>query len=65
MNKHPVYGYLTEEEFNAMRDAPMGVRQRYLKIAAKREKDAKFRRPYNKLDGNGTISDEERKRRGF
>lgn len=48
MNKHPVTGYLTEQEYDAMKSLPYGGAEYYKKLAQKRERDAKkIRKPAN------------------
>ena len=38
---HPVYGWLTEQEYKAMLNAPYGHASRYRKLSEKRAKEAK------------------------
>lgn len=43
--KHPVYGYLTKDEYERMKNAPYGTAKDYLAIAKKRESIAKRKKP--------------------
>lgn len=53
MNKHPIYGFLTESEFNAMKNAPTHQKKYWMDMAAKRERDAKRKKPARKPFGGG------------
>lgn len=51
MNKHPIYGFLTEREFNAMKDSPPSQKKYWMDLAAKREREAKKRKPKREITG--------------